>query len=202
MCGLYPGGSQLTRFLDANEPRLIDIGKITCQDKQGGKVIRHFINACSLGMGPDVVRRLAKSNRSLGPALTYWKAITATFFSHRPQEIHCRTAAWEWRGKIRVLAIANGQSFGNSIYIAPDALPDDGLLNTFIAGDLPLWKFLFYQQTLKRRNKISDPSITYNQATQIELTSAYPCGIEAEGEFVGHLPASVEIMPSAIGFLR
>ncbi len=202
MCRLSPSASQLINLLEANAPKPVDIGMITCRGKQGEKVIRHFINACSLGMGPAAVKRLEKSNRALGPAFTYWKAITATFFTHRPEEIHCTTPAWEWRGKIRVLAIANGQSFGNSIYIAPDALMDDGLFNTFIVGDLPLWKFLIYQQTLKSRKKINDPLISYNQAPHVEMDAANPTEIEAEGEFVGYLPASIQMMPSAMHILR
>jgi diacylglycerol kinase family enzyme len=153
-------------------------------------------------MGPEVVKRLAKSNRALGPTLTYWKAITATFLSHRPQEIHCKTTSWEWQGKIRVLAVANGRSLGNSLYIAPAALVDDGLLDVFIAGALPLWKFLLYQQAMKTKKKIRDRLITYNQSARIELRSPEPCAIEAEGELAGFLPAEIGVIPKTIKFLR
>jgi len=173
-----------------------------CQNQQGGEVIRYFINACSIGMGPAVVDQLEKTDRSLGPTLTYWKAITTTFFKHRPQEIECKTPTWEWRGKIRVLVIANGRSFGNSLYIAPDALPDDGVFNTFIAGEIPLLKFLVYQQALKSKKKIKDKMITYNKTTRVELAAHESCPIESEGELAGFLPARIEIIPSGIRFLR
>src|SRR5260221_2608982 len=145
-CGLSADPRLLATLIESNLPKPVDLGRITCRDQEGREVTRYFINACSVGMGPAVVKRLAKSNRTLGPTLTYWKAITATFLTHRPEEIYCTTPAWEWQGKIRVLAIANARSFGNALYIAPDAVVDDGLLNVFIAGALPLWKVLAYQQ--------------------------------------------------------
>ena len=201
-CGLSADAFRLTDLIESNHPLPVDLGQITCLSHESRKITRYFINACSVGMGPEAVKRLAKSNRALGPALTYWKAITATFLTHRPQEIYCKTPSWEWQGKVRVLAVANGRSFGNSLYIAPDALLDDGLLDVFIAGELPLWKFLLYQQAMKAKKKIRDRLIRYNQSARIELQSPEPCAIEAEGELVGFLPAEIDVIPKKIKFLR
>ena len=200
-CGLTADARLLANLIEVNQPKPVDIGKITCSDREGRKVTRYFINACSVGMGPEVVQRLAKSNRMLGPTITYWKAITATFLTHRPQEIHCKTHSWEWQGNVRVLAVANGKSFGHALYIAPDAFVDDGVLNVFIAGALPLWKFLLYQQAMKAKRKIRDSLINYDQGTRIELHSANSCAIEAEGELAGFLPAEIDLVRHGIKFL-
>jgi YegS/Rv2252/BmrU family lipid kinase len=202
MCGLSTDPQRLVDLIEINQPKWVDVGRITCHHSVGTKVVSYFINACSIGMGPAVVQRLENSRRVLGPTLTYWKAITTTFLTHRPQEIQSKTPTWEWQGKIRVLAIANGRSFGNSIYIAPDALIDDGVLDTFIAGDLPLWKFLIYQTRLKTRRKINDKLIVYNRSTLIKLSAGDSCAIEAEGERVGLLPAEIEVLPKKVKFLR
>jgi diacylglycerol kinase (ATP) len=149
-----------------------------------------------------VVKRLKKSDRSLGPSLTYLKAITATFFSHQPQEVSAKSSSWEWKGKARVLAIANGKSFGNGLYIAPDADPQDGEFNTFVAGDLPLWKFLLHLQTIKSGEKLIDSKITYGKLNALELTAPERCAIEAEGEAIGFLPARINLLPSLINVLK
>lgn len=201
-CGLSFSPPSFVDLVKSNQPKPIDLGRLTCRNEQGAEVIRYFVNACSIGMGPAVVKRLANSSRFLGPLLTYWKAITTTFFTHQPQEIKCITPSWEWRGKIRVLVVANGRSFGNSLFIAPDALPDDGIFNTFIAGEVPLLNFLIYQQHLKSRKKIEDKLIIYNQTNHVELTAPELCPIEAEGELAGYLPARVEMIPGGVRFLR
>ncbi|MEK6782784.1 MAG: YegS/Rv2252/BmrU family lipid kinase [Bacteroidota bacterium] len=202
MCGLKPDAKQISTLLTQNNPQATDIGKISCHDELGKIRTRYFINACSMGMGPEVVKRLSKSDCSLGPTLTYLKAITLTFFSHQPQEIMAQSQHWEWRGKTRVLAIANGISFGNSMYIAPDALPDDGVFSTFLAGDLPLLKFLLYLQLIKNKKKIKDRQILYNTCTSIDITAPEPCAIEAEGEWMGWLPVRIELQAKKIKFLR
>ena len=201
-CGLSPNVQVIGNLIEGNQPRPVDLGMLTCHDPAGNKIVRYFVNACSVGMGPAVVKRLATSNRILGPTLTYWKAITATFLTHRPQEICIRSSGWDWQGKIRVLAVANARSFGNALFIAPDARVDDGLLNVFMAGALPLLKFLVYQQAMKSPRKIKDASIHYKPVTRLTIDSTEPCAIEAEGELVGFLPAAIEILPGALPFLR
>jgi Sphingosine kinase and enzymes related to eukaryotic diacylglycerol kinase len=121
MCGVKADGKQLADLIQKASFKPTDAGKISCFDEAGNAQTKYFINVTSIGMGPEVVRRLSNSNRSLGPTLTYLKAITQTFFSHQPQPIFVQANDWEWRGQARVVAIANGKSFGNSLYIAPDA---------------------------------------------------------------------------------
>jgi YegS/Rv2252/BmrU family lipid kinase len=202
LCGIRASGQQIAELIRLGRAAPIDIGKINCCEEHGEPLNRYFLNVCSMGMGPEVVKRLMKSDRSLGPLITYLKAITETFFSHRPQQLSVRTPQWEWSGKMRVFAIANGKSFGNEMYIAPDAHPDDGMFSSFVAGDIPLLKFLMYLQKIKGKEKINDRQIFYNQCTSVEITAPEPCAIEAEGEWMGWLPMSIELLPQQINFLR
>ncbi len=202
MCGIKTNADQIAKLLIQNNPKSTDIGKINCLDEQGQGVTKYFINVCSIGMGPEVVKRLMKSDRSLGPQLTYLRAITETFFRHRPQDIVAKAPYWEWCGKMRVLAVANGQSFGNSMYVAPDASSDDGLFSTFIAGDLHLLKFLWCLQKVKGKKRIKDARIMYNECTSIEINAPVSFPIEAEGEWMGWSPLKIEMLPLRVKFLR
>jgi diacylglycerol kinase (ATP) len=202
MCDLKPDATHVSNLLTQSKPKLTDIGKLNCRNEYGETVAKYFINVCSMGMGPEVVRRLVKSDRSLGPNITYLKAITETFFTHKPQKIHVNASNWEWQGKMRVLAIANGKSFGNAMFIAPEALPDDGLFSIFLATDMALLKFLLFLQLVKAKKKINNTAIMYNTSTTIEISSPEACPIEAEGEWMGWLPAKIEMLPKHINFLR
>ncbi len=201
-CFLKSGPQQIVQLLQAMQPKPTDLGKIRCVASNGKETLRYFVNVCSVGMGPEVVKRLASSSQMLGPSFSYFTSILSTFISHRPQEVYCKAPSWEWKGKARVLALANGKAFGDSTYIAPEAEIDDGLLNSFIAGDLPLWKFLLYLQSIKGKKKIKDSMIHYNTTEQVELSSPAFCALEADGELIGRLPASIEIMRGKINFLR
>jgi YegS/Rv2252/BmrU family lipid kinase len=202
LCGATANPEYLLKLLNSGASRKIDIGVIHCQSDTGNITTRYFINACSMGMGPEVVKRLAGKSRWWGPEITYLKSILTVFFTHHGQEISCTASAWKWFGKARVLAIANGRSFGNQMYIAPDAAPDDGVLNLFIAGDVSLLKFLYCLLLVKAKKKVDDPKILYHTASHIELSSKKLCLLEAEGEMVGLLPATITVLPKKISFLQ
>lgn len=183
-------------------PQLTDVGTVECYDINGNTVTRHFINVASLGMGPAVVTELFKSNRALGPTITYLQAILKVFFTKKPEALEIKTKDWTWSGKARVVAIANGQSFGGGIFIAPDAKPNDGVLSTFVAGNLPTHKFLFVLQQIKMKIKATDKRIRYDVCSHVSLSSPQVCWIETEGELAGVLPATIQIKPQAISFFR
>ena len=202
LLGLRAEGNQISNLLSNKSFHPIDVGELFCEDEQGTKVTRYFLNVCSLGMGPEVVRKLMKSSRAWGPTLTYFNAITHTFFTHQPQPVTIESEQWEWSGHARVVAVANGKSFGNGLFIAPDAQPDDGIFSTFVASDLPLFKFLFYLQSIKSKQKLRDPKILYNTCKSIHLHAPERTVLEAEGELQGYLPATIRVKPQAIRFLR
>ncbi|TXH27864.1 MAG: YegS/Rv2252/BmrU family lipid kinase [Cyclobacteriaceae bacterium] len=179
-----------------------DVGLISCKDSAGENSNRYFINVCSLGMGPATVKQMEKAPAWLGVNGRYLVSILKTFFTHKPERLEVKTANWNWGGAVRVLAIANGKSFGNKIYLAPEAKQDDSLFNLFVAGDVPLLKFLIYLQTLKRRRKVTNASVYYAVADKVEITAPDNLAIEAEGEHVGFLPAMVEMKRAGVSFLR
>ncbi|MBS1486900.1 MAG: diacylglycerol kinase family lipid kinase [Bacteroidetes bacterium] len=202
MCGITADAHTIIKLLNHNLPASTDIGKIECHNDKGERITEHFINVCSVGLGPEVVKRLQGKSRVLGPWLTYQIAVVTAFFTHRPQELSIDAHLWKWKGKARVFAIANGQSFGSSMYIAPDARPDDGIFSTFLAGNLHWLAFLKHLSRIKTKTKIQDSDISYNVCNSVSLTSAVPTWIEAEGELVGMLPAQIDLLPQRIKFLR
>lgn len=193
--------SQLIDLITNKKTRTIDVGKISCVGKEGGLNERYFINVCSMGMGPATVQRIERLPRWLGPGLRYFTSVLNTFLTHPIERFDVISKGWTWEGKARVVAIANGKSFGNRIYIAPDAEPDDGLFNTLIATDMPLPKFLLTLQRLKSRQRVKDYSMIYATTKELQLSSPTLTLIEAEGEMAGYLPASIVMLKGRIQFL-
>lgn len=193
--------SQLIKLLQENKPKSIDVGKISCFDQNGRSIEKYFINVCSLGMGPATVHRLERLPRWMGTGFRYYASVLNTFFTHPTENFEVRTTSWTWKGSARVVTVANGKSFGNKIYIAPEAEPDDGVFSTIIATDMHLLRFLKVLLTVKTKKKVKSARILYNTATAVELTSPEPAWIEAEGELAGMLPARVEMQKGRILFL-
>lgn len=201
-CELKPNAAQIIGLLEAGNPKPTDVGKLICSDVNGKETLRYFLNCCSLGMGPEVVQLLETSSRKYGPTHTYIKAIITTFFKQRPPHISCRSGDWSFDGKVRVLGVANAKSFGRAVYLAPDAVLDDSLLNVFVARDVPTIKFLLYLYLLKAKIKLKNKSTVYREVKSIAISSHENCAIETEGELAGYLPAKVDVMPKMINFFR
>jgi len=183
--------------------RTTDVGSVTGAGADGQVVTRYFINVSSMGMGPDVVRRLENDSRSLGPTLTYLRATIRSFFGYQPELVRVITEEQIWSGRIRALAVANGRSFGSGLVVAPKAEADNGVLSTFIAGDVPLHEFLWFLGRIKLGHFIRHTKAAYGTCTALRVeTPEGEVWTETDGELAVKLPVEYRVIPGAIRFFR
>ncbi|HMP98295.1 MAG TPA: YegS/Rv2252/BmrU family lipid kinase [Cyclobacteriaceae bacterium] len=182
--------------------KTVDVGKITYANAAGNEEIRYFINVADAGMGADVVLRFNKSNRKWGAQFNFMKAIVQTFLSFKRKQLHVVTPHWQWEGEAMAIIVANSRFFAGGLGIAPDAKIDDGVLNVTILGKISVLDYLKNISGLKKLKYIKHREVHYKSATQIELHAREGyCGLEADGEFFGFLPAKIELLPLHIRFL-
>lgn len=180
---------------------LLDLGQILFTDFDGKPALKYFINVADIGMGPEVVDRVNRSDRPFGHAFAYYKSILSTFASYEPMSVSVEDDAWQWKGKLRTLAVGNGKFYGHGLCIAPDAIPDDRLFNVFICGNVSALQFVWYSQALKAGKHIRIPEIHYKTSTRLKLSSERPCLVEGDGEIFGTLPAEIKLAERTISFL-
>lgn len=193
--------NQLIALLQNQNPKQIDIGKVSYTSIKNETAERFFINVADLGMGPEVVKKVMSNDRMFGSSLSYYFAILSTFLHYKVMDVHAISDEWKWHGKLRTMAIANGNYYGHGMNIAPDALPNDKVFDVFIAGDVSALFFMLKSNLLKQGKKVIHPEVLYRKATVIEISSESPCAIEADGEILGLLPARIEMMKQTINFL-
>lgn len=198
--GIKANVPQLVSILNS-DPKLIDVGLAITNDASGSQQKRYFINECSLGMGPEVVRRVNQSARSAAARWMYLKAIVATFLQLKAEKIEVKSEGFSWSGLSRVLAIANGNCFGHGIYIAPNASPADGQLNVFLAANPGMLKFLRLLQELKRPVESEADCLQYFTTRMVEVISSTALPVEADGELLGFTPLRCEVQAAKIKFL-
>ena len=195
---LSPSFEELDKLIRSKSIQEIDLGKIELQ--QTGE-IRYFINIAGVGLGAEVAQNIAQSSSLFGPGFNYFRHIIKGFLSYSKKEVKCSGSSWEWQGKLLQMAVAKGRYFGNAICIAPDAGLSNGEFQLAIFGDVNIWEYLKNLGNLKKGVKIKHPQVSYYTSNEVILESNEACGIEADGEYVGLLPASLSILPKAIRFL-
>ena len=82
--------------------------------------------------------------------------------------------------------------------IAPGALPDDGLFDVVINGDLGILETLLLLRKVRAGAHFPHPKLERRSARRVEVSSESPVGVDADGERPGDLPAVFEVVPGAI----
>lgn len=179
----------------------IDIGRVNfIGDNQENKE-RFFINIADLGIGAEVVKRVNNSSRFWGASIIFYKSILRSFISYKNKSLSAKTDDWSWSGKINSFIIANGKYFGNGMCVAPSADPKDGIFEIVVIGDISIYDYLKQVNKIKKGIRINHPKLEYRQTSKIELKAAVPCGIEADGEFLGDTPCELTLLPKQLNYL-
>lgn len=199
--GITRSASQILKMISEHSVKKIDIGEITCLNSEGSHIQRYFINVADVGMGPTVVKKVLQNKKFLGAAVSYYKSILSTFFTYKPISLTATSKDWSWEDKMRTFAVANGSYFGNGLCIAPHSRLDDGYLNAFACGNVSIADFMIQSIPMKMGKKVSHPKVKYFTTTDIQLQSQEVCEIEADGEWLGYLPARITLVPRKITFL-
>ena len=110
-----------------------------------------------------------------------------------------------FEGPLVIAAAANGAFFGGGMRVAPDALLDDGRLDWILVPELSnnlllsRLRIVGKLRSLYRGTHIDDRRIRCGRGRVIEAqASTDPVGIEIDGEWLGTLPARIEVVPDAI----
>lgn len=215
--GIWPAGSgadfargqhipndaeQICELIATGTPRLVDVGRIRCQDSVGKPVEKYFLNAADFGIGANVVERLQKRSRLMPGKSSYLWQTLRTLVTFRNPEVVMEIDGVAFAPKtIITVVVANGRYFGGGMCIAPDALIDDGTLNLVQVGDLGRIEAMKRLQETFGGQRIEHPNVHYSTCKIIRAESNSRVPIEADGELLGFLPANFEIIPQALNLL-
>jgi diacylglycerol kinase (ATP) len=99
------------------------------------------------------------------------------------------------------VTVANCQSYGGGMRIAPDARLDDGLLDVVVVGDIGKFAFLATFPKVFSGRHLEHPAVSLHRARRVELDGDRALAVYADGEPAGLLPATFAVQPAAITVL-
>ncbi len=175
--------------------RDVDVGKVRYRRPDGSEGVRYFINEAEIGMGAAVCQAVNRSSKRLGGRLSFLRAILTTSLRYPNQVVRLSLeGAPAEQVIINNIWLANGQYSGGGIRSAPRARLDDGLLDVVQVGPMGLLDKITGMPKLRSGAFVDGPNVTYLTARRIEAESEAPVPVEVEGEPIGSLPATFEVI--------
>jgi diacylglycerol kinase (ATP) len=181
--------------LDGGESFPIDIGKVTYIEN-GATLTRYFANVAEVGLGAEVVARANRLPTWFGPTIylvAFWLAVR----KHTMQQVTVDLVDRRYEGPMNNLIVANGQFFGGGMKIAPRAAPTDGVFDVQIEHASKREQIAVMPRVFSGEH-VPHPDIFEAKRVRASIESAVDLPIEADGELLGHTPASFEVLRDAI----
>ena len=99
---------------------------------------------------------------------------------------------------VLLVAMANGPYYGGGMRIAPDARPDDGVLDVCVVGDISRLTALAELPNLYRGTHVRHPQVRMATAARIRAEGDGAALVHLDGEPFGALPLDVELVPGRL----
>jgi diacylglycerol kinase (ATP) len=178
--------------------RTIDLGRATYVAHSGAEESRLFLNIASCGLSGAVAERANRTSKRLGGTPSFLWATIATFAGWKNVAFQI-TIDDEQRDLVaNNTIVANGRYFGGGMQIAADAIPDDGLLDAIVFGDVGKLDLALNMHRLYRGTILRHPKASHRHAHTVSVTTARPLPIEIDGEQPGVTPVRFEVLPAAL----
>ena len=190
-------------WLARAQPTACDLGRAEYSDpKQGGRRVRRFfLNIASAGVSGEVDARVNRARRRT--SATFLRATVATLLKYRPQPVvvDCDGERF-YEGSSYLLAAANGRYFGRGMWIAPNALINDGLLDIVLVEGMPRLRILLALQTVFSGRQLSRKDVHCHRAASIRVRSEEgPLSLDLDGEEACGQDVQFTVLPGAIKIL-
>lgn len=201
MLGISRDPKQALLTLKHGEEMLVDVGKATYTAKNGENRVRYFMNVASLGASGTVVNYSNKAPKILTPTLSYLYSVFRGIVEYASQDICYTHPKGKKTARILMTLICNGRYFGSGMNIGPNAKVNDGKLDVAVVSEFKLADMIRYLPRLYTGRYLSMPQVHAFKTGSFRIDPIkkhQTCLVELDGDTVGRLPASFEVIPKLL----
>jgi YegS/Rv2252/BmrU family lipid kinase len=175
-----------------------DVGSVT-YIKDGVSRKRYFLNIAGLGFDAQVVKR-TNHQKELGKhgKFIYLVSLMKCLVKHRHVPVKLKIDDTVTEKEIFTISIGIGKYSGGGMRQTPHALPDDGLFDMTVIQDLSIPAILWNLRRLYDGTILEQSRIDGYQGQIIHIEPREELWLEADGELLGHAPATFTIFPQSI----
>jgi YegS/Rv2252/BmrU family lipid kinase len=174
-------------------PRALDVGEVDG---------RAFVGIASAGFDSDANRIANEAPARLGNLVYAYGALRA-MWSWSPVRFRVDLEPSGERVEFTgySVAAANSRAFGGGMYLAPDALLDDGMFDIVLIEHVAKARYLANLPRAFKGTHVRLANVRVLRAAAIEVSAERPFTLYADGDPIGELPVRVRTVPGAVTVL-
>ncbi len=202
--GLPEGIVASCKTFDVGKPKKIDAiyATVTSEGDHSSTITRICLNAAEMGVAGEIIERSKKVrevvNSRIVSTITSIAATLPTYQSNEC-EISIDNNRKKFAIKMTMAVVANGQFLGGGFKVAPHASMSDELLDLVVLKDSGSLKMIDELINMKEGDYKEEDNIVYRQVRKVTLTSKErDVTVTIDGEPIGILPATFEVIPHAL----
>lgn len=198
--GVRQSASSLLGLLRAPVVRRLDAGKVEYQAGTERRT-RFFLNIAAVGLAGDVALSVQENGKAWGGTLTYLVHSLVGLARARAKTMTFDADGVRLDGRFHLAVLANTSTFGGGMKVAPAADAEDGLLDLVTVGDVSRAQLLRRFPSIYAGRHLGAPGVEHRLARRVSVTSPEAVYLNIDGEAIGSLPATFEVLPGAVPFL-
>lgn len=183
--------------LEECTPRRVSVGRLTCEN---GKVERYFLLMAGIGLDAHVVYHINGPLKARTGKFAYWVAGWSLFGKRLTQlELEMngrkRTCSFVLMSKVR--------NYGGDFEIAREVTLFDNEFEVVVFEGKSSVAYVKYLagMAMNRLAGMKGVSISRTKSARITAAPNSPAYVQVDGEYAGHLPAEIRIVPDALTLL-
>jgi YegS/Rv2252/BmrU family lipid kinase len=177
--------------LGAGNVRPIDVGEVNGH---------RFLGIASCGFDSDA-NRIANEAELIRGNLVYLYAALRALAAWRPARFAVSLDGTEHEFSGYSVAVANNKAYGGGMLVAPDAELDDGRLDVVMTSEVGKLRFLANLPKVFKGTHVENEEVRVLRAAEVEIRADRPFAVYADGDHLVDLPATVRVLPRALGVL-
>ena len=178
--GVPPDLRGACQRLAHGQVRAVDVGRVTLP----GQASRYFDNTVNIGFGGVVTREARKVKRLRGIALYLPVVLKTVFLYYKAPLVTITYDGQELTLPAVMISVANGRREGGGFFVAPQAEPDDGLLDLCIVREISQLDMLRLIPHFMNGTHTEREPVTMLRARQVSVSSPDDLIAHMDGEML------------------
>lgn len=176
----------------------VDVGMIRLQQAES-PAVHYFLGVMSCGFDSDVNERANAMPAQVGRA-RYLLGLARELPIMRPRWYAIDSDGTDRSMAAMIVAVGNGPAYGSGMLVCPGADMADGHLDVTVVTNTPKHTFASVLPKVYSGKHVQHPSVSSWQAKELAI-DAPDSVVFADGERIGPLPATIQIIPEALRVL-